>query len=228
MFRRTLAAAVLLLVGCAPQVREVAPPAGLPPEFPRAFYEREASQGRAVLRVDPAASLVVLTVRRGGSLARLGHDHIVASHAVQGYVTPQAGRADLYIALDELAVDEPTLRAEAGLDTQPSASDIEGTRANMRDKVLETAKFPFALIHAGATGDKLTVEISLHGTKRSFEVPAKIDVRGDEFDARGEFAFKQSDFGITPFSILGGAVAVQDRVELRFRVLARKSGPKDL
>src|SRR5690349_17098835 len=113
MVRRSLALAVLLLAACAPQVREVAPPPGMPAEFPRAFYEQEAAQGRAVLRVDPAASLVVLTVRRGGSLARLGHDHVVASHTVQGYVAPGAKRADLYVTLADLAVDEPALRTEA-------------------------------------------------------------------------------------------------------------------
>jgi hypothetical protein len=222
MLRRALAVVALLLSACASQVREAAPPPGMPAEFPRAFYEQKAAQGRAVLRVDPAASLVVLTVRRGGSLARLGHDHVVASHGVQGYVAPQAGRADLYVALDELAVDEPALRTEAGLDTQPSASDIEGTRTNMLDKVLETARFPFALIHAARSADgNLRVEITLHGTKRSFDVPAKIEMRGGELDAQGQFAFKQSDFGLTPFSILGGAIAVQDRVEIRFHVVAR-------
>jgi hypothetical protein len=223
MLRRAFAAAILFLAACAPQVRESAPPPGMPPEFPRAFYEQAAAQGKRVLRVDPAASLVVITVRRGGSLARLGHDHVVASHGVQGYVAPEAGRADRYVALDDLAVDEPALRAEAGLDTQPSASDIEGTRANMRDKVLETARFPFALIHAAGAGP-LKLDITLHGTTRSFEVPAKIDARDGELKAEGQLAFKQSDFGITPFSILGGAVAVQDRVEIRFRVRAQSTG----
>jgi hypothetical protein len=228
VLRRAFPLVLVLLAACAPQVRETAPPPAMPPDFPRAFYEEEAARGRAVLRVDPAASLVVLTVRRGGSLARLGHDHVVASHTMQGYVAPGAARADLYIALDDLTVDEPALRAEAGLDTQPSASDIEGTRANMRDKVLETGRYPFALVRATSTGDKLKVEITLHGTTRSFEVPAKVEKQRDGLAVQGALAIKQSDFGITPFSILGGAVAVQDRIELRFRVLAVGIGPGPL
>jgi polyisoprenoid-binding protein YceI len=228
MLRRTLAFAALLLSACAPQVRE-APSAKAPPDFPRAFYEQAAAQGKTILRIDPAASLVVLTVRRGGSLARFGHDHVVASHDLQGYVAPDAGRADLYVVLDGLKVDEQALRAEAGLDTQPSESDIEGTRTNMREKVLETSKFPFALIHAAAAGEgKLSLDITLHGMRKSFEIPARIGKQGTELSAQGALAFNQSDFGITPFSILGGAVQVQDRVELRFRVLARKGGPGDL
>lgn len=225
MPRRALALVALLLSACAPQVREAQPPEApprAPPGFPLAFYEQAAAQGKPVLRIDPASSIVVLTVRRGGSLARFGHDHVVASHDLQGYAAPEAGLADLYVALDNLKVDEPALRAEAGLDTQPSEPDIEGTRTNMRDKVLETSRYPFALIHATrADAGHLKVEITLHGTKRSFDVPAKIEKQDDALAVEGAFAIKQSDFGITPFSILGGAVQVQDVVEVRFRISAR-------
>jgi hypothetical protein len=34
-------------------------------------------------------------------------------------------------------------------------------------------------------------------------------------------SFNQSDFGITPLSILGGAIRVQDSVDLRFNILAQ-------
>ena len=109
---------------------EVQPPA----EFPQGYYRQAV--GRRVSRRS-GESLVVIEVRRAGSLARLGHDHVVASHDVNGYVAPQEGRADLYVPLARLAVDEAALRAEAGFDTQPTESDIGGTRANMLEKVLE-------------------------------------------------------------------------------------------
>jgi hypothetical protein len=38
----------------------------------------------------------------------------------------------------------------------------------------------------------------------------------------GKLAFNQSDFGITPYSLLGGAIAVKDGLELRFRVRAKR------
>src|SRR6266851_10521583 len=132
--RRVAVAAALvalMLAGCGPPVRKRAPaPAGPPADFPESYYREAAAQGKPVFRVDPAESLIVIEVRRSGSLARLGHDHVVASHEVVGYVAPDEGRADLYVALARLAVDEAALRAEAGFDTQPAGSDIEGTRAN--------------------------------------------------------------------------------------------------
>ncbi len=216
----------LMLAGCVPLVREPAP-AAVPADFPEAYYREAAAQGKPVFRVDPAESLVVIEVRRSGSLARLGHDHVVASHEVTGYVAPQEGRADLYVALDRLAVDEAALRTEAGFDTQPSESDIEGTRANMLEKVLEADKFPFALIRVSGAEVKqgdvtLSVAITLHGATRTLQVPARIDADADRVSVTGRFSFDQTDFGITPYSLLGGAIAVKNGVELRFRIRARR------
>src|SRR6266508_6924624 len=136
-----VAAALLptMLAGCAPLLREPAP-AAPPADFPEAYYQEAAVQGKPVFRVDSRESLVVIEVRRSGSLARLGHDHVVASHELVGYVAPGEGRADLVVALESLAVDEAALRAEAGFDTQPTEPDIEATRANMLEKVLEAEK----------------------------------------------------------------------------------------
>jgi hypothetical protein len=230
--RAGLAAALvaLILAGCAPLLREPAPaPAALPADFPEAYYRDALAQGKPVLRVDPAESLVVIEVRRSGSLARLGHDHVVASREVVGYVAPDEGRADLVVALARLAVDEAALRAEAGFDTQPSESDIEGTRANMLEKVLEAEKFPFALIGVSGAGTgqgevTLSVVITLHGITRTLQVPAEIEADAEKMSVTGRLSFEQTDFGITPYSLLGGAIAVQNRVDLRFRIIARLSG----
>src|SRR5690606_29546614 len=128
-------------------------------------------------------------------LAQFGHDHVVASQELQGYVAPAQGltgpdragpgltwpgRADLFLALDSLSVDDAALRAEAGFNTQPSADDIAATRINMLAKVLQTQQFPFALIHVRAapplaSDATLAVDITLHGVTRSFSVPARIE-----------------------------------------------------
>src|SRR6266516_4585606 len=191
-----VAAALLstILAGCAPLLREPAPAPAVPPaDFPEDYYREALGRGKPVFRVDPRESLVVIEVRRAGSLARLGHDHVVASHEVGGYVAPDEGRADLYVALGRLAVDEAALRTEAGFDTQPAESDIEGTRA-----------------------------ITLHGSTRTLQAPARIDADVGEMSVTGRLSFDQTDFGITPYSLLGVAIAVKNGVELRFRIRARR------
>src|SRR5258708_19934014 len=87
-----------ILAGCAPLLREPAPaPAAPPADFPEPYYREALAQGKPVFRVDPAESLIVIEVRRSGSLARLGHDHVVASHEVGGYVPPDQGPPPLYL-----------------------------------------------------------------------------------------------------------------------------------
>lgn len=234
-YRRHLIAALVaplmtLIAACSQPAHE---PASIqardspPADFPAATYAQAAAHGQRVLQVDSAHSLLVITVRRGGTLARLGHDHVVASHALQGFVQPDQGRADLFVALDKLSVDEPALRAQAGLDSQPSTADIAATRANMLDKVLQTSQFPFARIHVqtppNATGEvTLALDLTLHGVTRSLSVPAQLRDERDGLHINGELSFDQSNFGITPFSILGGAIKVQDKLELCFEVQANE------
>jgi hypothetical protein len=230
--RAALAAAALagILAACA-QLPRVEAPLAPPVEFPEAYYLQALKQGKPVFRVDSRESLVVIEVRRSGSLARLGHDHVVASHEIVGYAAPDEGRADLYVALARMQVDEPAPRKQAGFDTQPSESDIEGTRSNMLEKVLEADKFPFALIRVSGAKAKekkttLAVAITLHGSTRTLEVPAEIEADAEKMSVTGRLSFDQSDFGITPYSLLGGAIAVQNRVDLRFRIIARLPGAR--
>jgi len=220
------AALALFFAGCAELLRVEAPVAP-PPEFPEGYYQQALKAGKPVYRIDPAQSLIVIEVRRGGSLARLGHDHVVASHEVTGYIAPGEGRADMYVALARMQIDEPALRQEAGFDTQPTESDIEGTRSNMLNHVLEAEKFPFALIAvAGADAKQkkatLAVAVTLHGRTRTLQVPAEIDADANGITVSGKLAFNQTDFGITPYALLGGAIAVKDGLALRFRVSARR------
>ena len=216
-------AAGIALASCAPLPRAPSPEAGAPTDFPARLYRQAASAGQAVYRIDPASSLVVIEVRRGGSLARLGHDHVVASHDVEGYVLPAARRADLYVPLARLSVDEPALRARAHFDTTPSAADIAGTRRNMMGRVLDVETYPFARVSVRRAGaDAVDADISLHGVSRRVQVPVRLSIDSGGLEAAGEFTLRQTDFGIVPLSVLGGAVTVQDELTLRFTLRARR------
>jgi hypothetical protein len=217
----------VLLAACAvqaplsPESKEQ-PPVG----FPDDFYKHSAQLGHPVFGIDPALSLVVIEVHRGGSLARLGHDHVIASHNLRGYVAPNDARADLYIRLDELVVDEPELRAQAGFDTQPSEAAIAGTRDNMLGQ-FHVEQHPYAVISAesadpDATLLWLNVSITLNGITRAERIAVKLEQTADQVTVNGSVALEQTEFGIVPFSILGGAIQVQDRVDVRFMIHAHR------
>lgn len=212
-----------MLAACVARAPAPVAPAVLqaPAEFPLDFYRDAQARGQAVLQVDPRQSHVAVEVRRGGPLAGLGHDHVVAARNVQGYVLPSAARADLFIPLLQLTVDEAALREESGMGKPPSAEAVEGTRRNMLDKVLEAGRFPFALVRIGRNGaDTLRVAITLHGRTHEFTSPARIEDAPGRMTVSGEMTIAQSDFGITPFAVLGGALQVQDKLALRYRIVA--------
>lgn len=230
---RTIVIAAVLLAACAPvmTVPTVAPPKR-PAEFPIDVYHDAASRGEAVYRVDSAQSVVAIRVYRGGALARFGHDHVVASRDVEGLVlranSQSAQRADVYAPLAALTVDEPALRAQAGFDTQPTQQDIEGTKRNMLEKVLEAEQFPFVSLRlTGVSGEPpaftASAAITLHGQTVTIPLTVKIDApSAEQLYARGRFSVKQTDFGIVPYSLLGGALRVEDRVDIEFELAATR------
>lgn len=180
---------------------------------------------RQPLRIDPQNSLITVTVRRGGLLARMGHDHVVASRNIEGQAMApaggQPGHTDFRFRLDQLTVDESALRAEAGMTSVPAADAIAGTRNNMLNKVLEAEKYPYVQVNAVSTPEgPLQAAITLHGVTRRYAIPAVLTPRANGISAAGTLRLKQTDFGIQPYSVLGGALAVQDELELRFRIEA--------
>jgi polyisoprenoid-binding protein YceI len=213
----------------APTIQEPGPvEEGLPADFPLAQYRAAAAAGARVYRIDSAASLAVIVVRRGGPLARFGHDHVVASRHIAGYVDLDTGRASLAVPLALLTVDEAALRDVEGLDTKPSASDIEGTRANMLGKVLEATLHPWARLELVAADPdaqpvRLDLSLGLRGVTRGLPVSARLRAEGDTLDIDGRLEVAQSAFGITPFAVMGGALRVEDGLAIRFELRAKRS-----
>ncbi|MGK5079223.1 YceI family protein [Janthinobacterium sp. HLX7-2] len=226
--------ACTLLAACTPFAP---PPAAMTPAPPTQapLWQQPGVQ---LLHIAPQESLLTITVRRGGALARLGHDHVIASRTLQGVVAPAPGRAAFQFRLDEMSVDEESLRQAAGLTSTPSADAIAGTRHNMLVRVLDAQRYPWVRIDArrsgaearvGGASELLDADITLHGVTRAVKVPVQIKQAPDgrRLQASGSLLLKQSDFGIVPFAILGGAMAVQDQMELAFRITATLDGGTD-
>jgi len=219
---------VLALAACAPLERP--PPAPASPSgvdaAMRARYDDLARAGHPVYAVEASRSIVVIEVRRSGTLANLGHDHVVSSTALAGYVAPAQGDADVVLPLRTLVVDDPPLRRAAGFDTQPSASDVEGTRANMLGKVLRVDEHPYAIVrlrgmHAAHGPAAVDASVTLNRTTRPLRAELRIDDTGGMIRVAGTLQLRQTDFGVVPYSVLGGAIQVRDALDVRFDIVAR-------
>lgn len=217
--------------GCAPGAK--LPPQSIAHEARREVQAKPpqpTANGERAWRINGQQSLIAVTVRRGGALARLGHDHLVASRDIHGHAMQQdggPGQADLHFRLDQMSVDEPELRRQAGFDTQPGVDAISGTRNNMLTRVLQAQLFPLVAIHAtwparlaGSSLVELRLAITLHGVTRTIDTQADIATQGGALAIDGTLRLNQSDFGIVPFAVMGGALAVKDGLDLRFHIVA--------
>jgi len=203
-----------------PPPREAAPA-----DFPENVYLGAAST-TPVYRIDRARSRILVYVYREGALAKMGHDHVVASREVRGYALLPAdlaqARADFYFPVSTLSMDDPELRQGAGFTSEITAEDIENTRLRML-RLLEAEQYPFAQIRtvraAGTLPDLvLGADLTLHGVTRAVNIPAQLRVEGNRFSIEGETDVRQTDYGITPFSVLGGALAVKDQLRIIFMI----------
>jgi len=188
--------------------------------------------GATVYTIDADRSLVTLRVYRAGRLAKLGHNHVITSANETGRAwtngTPATSGFEVRMAVVDLVVDDPAARAAAGADFPGEISEAarDGTRANMlRAEVLDGERYPEIVVRAGSLNgawDQPTVaaSVTLKGQTRSIDVPLAIVRTDDAIVAHGSFTVLQSDFGITPFSIGGGAIAVADAVDISFEIRA--------
>jgi polyisoprenoid-binding protein YceI len=208
----------------SPKVETPAPPVASPQAPPADARE---------LRVVSEESLLQILVYRGGAMARLGHNHVIASRHLQGsvYLTEDLPRTrfDIRVPVNELTVDEPAMREEAGADFPPGVpqSARDGTRKNLLSAaLLDGASHPEIRLRAtdvkpGADLLDVGVEITLKGVAHQVRVPVRLERHDDVVIAKGEFALRQSGLGLEPFSVAMGTLVVLDEMRIRFSITAR-------
>ena len=221
-----------LCLGLAACPRPVQPPAPTPSVPQPSPTPSSDIKGATIYQIDPQASELHILVYRGGTFARLGHNHVMSSKSLTGrvWVQPQfaASGFELSFPVAELIVDDPDARRAAGSDFPPDipAADKEGTRKNMlRAEVLDGERYPRVEVKSAKLGGSLqapqvTARITIKEASRDVVVPVVAAVNGDRLTASGEFEILQTDFGIKPFSVALGALEVNDRLLVRFKLVA--------
>ncbi|TXH05829.1 MAG: YceI family protein [Nevskiaceae bacterium] len=234
---RMILGATLLLAAC----QSLPPPApGAAPEaaWPDlAVTYRAQAASATVYALDPAASQVRIYVYRAGAAARFGHNHVLTVPRFEGYVAvpgddASAAHFELRVPLEALVVDEPAARADTGgsFAGVRSEADIAGTRANMLgERGLDAARFPQMRLRSLAVeGDwprlLARVAVTLHGVTHEEPVALTVTREAGRLHVAGTLILRQRDYGIEPFSALGGLLQVQDAVTVDFALTGAVSG----
>lgn len=211
--------AALLLAGCAAPPRPMVEPPPARPAAPGAVWEVVASD-------------LAVRAYRDGPLARLGHNHVIASTSLSGRVVLreplEESFVELQLPVSSLAVDEPARRAAAGdgFEGDVPAADREATLRNLLGPELLVAdRYPVIRMQSvsiASRDDRLdvTVRVDIAGSVRLLTVPVQMRREGDRLETRGQFTVTHAELGLKPFSVALGALRVRDGLDVEFRLTA--------
>ena len=232
----------LLLAACtAPRPRNATPQN--PGESPAA--PNLPLHGK-VYRIDESRSELRILVYRAGPLAHLGHNHVIVNRSIQGVVnvaeTAQETEFSMEVPAAAFVVDDAQARSEEGADFAAAVPDEakSGTLHNMLStSLLDSEEFPAITIKsiavAGAPGTPrsavqdagtlltVTVAISVAGHESRVDVPFTLRRDSDHLSAAGSLELRQTALGLTPFSLMLGALQVQDAMTVKFNIVAGPS-----
>jgi polyisoprenoid-binding protein YceI len=213
------------LVGCT-----VPRPAAQPPSGPT---PAPASAG-APWQIDGAASQVLVFVYKEGAMARIGHNHVLAVRELTGELQlaedPAQSAFMLRFPVSAIVVDDPALRGAQGPDFQTPITDtgIAGTREHMlAEPLLNAAQFPeitLASAQIQPAGDDWQVLTRITVRDHTAEVPVPVQLvrREGLLLLHGEFTVTHTQLGLTPMSVMFGALKVADALRVEFSLVARQ------
>lgn len=204
----------------------------------KAEYSALNGASGKVFTLDPGQSTVRIYVFRGGRAAAVGHNHVLSAPRFVGFFYLPAtgaanGRFDLAFRLDQLEIDNPKYRSALGsaFSSTLSPEAIKGAREHMLGaNNLQADKFPFVRVHSlQITGESpkfaAKVQIEMHGQQRAMWIPLTVEGLPEHLVVAGSFVLRQTDFGVQPYSVLGGFLAVQDAVVIEFKLLGDRGPP---
>ncbi|HVY24789.1 MAG TPA: YceI family protein [Steroidobacteraceae bacterium] len=207
-------------------------PLATPPIISETPQYPQDLRGAQLYRIVSGKSWVHILVYRGGKLANLGHNHVISSQSINGYIwrhqQPALCGFDIAVPVDDLVVDNNDARAAEGAAFPLNVPDSarQGTMHNMLSAaLLDSQRYPTIRLQSANVSQhdsalSVVVNIAIKDQIHLYSLP--VTVAGDEHElhVHGEFTMKQTDFGIKPFSIAMGALLVQDELQIKFDLLA--------
>ena len=188
---------------------------------------QQAQAAGATYKIVPSQSKFTVWSKTSSPLPNLRHTRQQRTSNFSGNVAFSAPNKPSSVTMNVQADSLKTV-VEHDLNTGTAA------RVDMVTKrdILQSDKYPTITFKGigsnvkvgagGAISGTLKGNLSLHGVTRAVSVPLSGKVSGNMVNAKGQFTLKQSDYGITLISIMGGMLAAQDPVTIDFNLVAKK------
>lgn len=170
--------------------------------------------------LDLAASKITVHVDKTGLFSAFAHNHVIAAPLASGHLDVQNRTIELKFRSREMKV----------LDPGTSDSERSTIEDNMKSsEVLDPARFPeitfvSTSVDAPASAAAAPAHYQVHGnlTLHGVTRPIELSVTSAAGHYTGKVTLKQTDFGITPIKIAGGAIRVKDQIEIVFEIVSAK------
>jgi hypothetical protein len=184
-------------------------------------------------QIDPNQSELRVLVYRAGSLAHLGHNHVMTNRAMSGQVVVatdlQASSLNLSVPVEKFDVDDAQARRDEGADFPGEIPDDHkaGTLHNMLSVTqLNSAKFPALLLQSKRLDNSqgtltATFDVTVAGHVSSVTAPFTLLTESGQLTASATFELRQTALGLTPYSLLGGALQVEDALTVKIKIVAK-------
>jgi len=180
-------------------------------------------------RLAPEKSTFIVQSFAEGLFSAFGHDPIIGIREFSGeaqFVPGTFENASVTLNINTRAL---TLSGEV---KEKDRAEIE--RA-MREQVLEVETYPEILfssanisasrIAEGRYRVRIIGDLTLHGvTQKNIWISAEAKLNDSLLRTQGEFSLKQTDFGIKPFSAVGGTIKLKNELRFTFDIAAEKEG----
>ena len=180
-------------------------------------------------RLIPEQSKFTVQAFAEGLFSAFGHDPVLA-------IKDFTGEAQFVPGSFESASLKITIKADSiVLSNEVSEKDRLEIEQTMREQVLEIAKYPEIVfvssnisvtrLAEGRYRARIIGDLTFHGvTQKNLWITAQVTVSGESLKAQGDFTLKQTDFGIKPFSVVGGTIKLKNELKFSFDIEAQKEG----
>src|SRR5712691_10122950 len=162
----------------------------------------------------PETSTLSVRTGRTGAAAKAGHDLLIDVTAWQATLEVGEEPARTSVVLD---ADATSLRVREGTGGMQALGDDDkaSIQQTIDDDVLKgnAIEFRSIAVQTAADGSRISVQGELSLVGKACPIAFDLTV-GDDGKLSGSAVVKQTDWGITPYSALFGALKVADEVEV--------------
>ncbi len=175
--------------------------------------------------------LLYVHVHKAETLAAdLSHDHAIQAVGWSGKASLDLAdysscQVSISVPVNNLQVDNPNVREIAGIEGAISDSMRADVKKHMLSDIqLDAERYPmitFKSTGCEGSGESMTLNgnFTLHGVTKAVSIPTAVSTASG-LTLKGTLPVKATDYGITPYSAMFGAVGNKDGMEIYFNLEA--------